>query len=203
MHACRSRKRRDRIATVIAPQANSLLNWLGRRSGNYERSDSKGGIDNLMWCSIGIHPSSGVAQSLQSISSDGVCVGAETEDQLRQIGLFGQSEGSLKMYNIRCKSKEKTSFAGGVALSEEYINSEEDAGADTSRVADSYIWIFLYLRSGTADARQVIVNRGSALAAVRFYCFLVALRLREGVSIHIGSRSTTCHLRSTENIRIR
>ena len=121
----------------------------------------------------------------------GVCVGAETEDQLRQIGIFGQSEGSLKMYNIRCKSKETTSFAGGVALSEEYITSEEDAGADTSRMADTYIWIFLYLRSGTADARQVIVNGGSALAAVRFYFFLVALRLREGV----GSR-IYCYSRS-------
>ena len=104
-----------------------------------------------------------------SISSDGVCVGAESKDSLRQIGIFGQSEGSLKMHNIRCKSKETTSFSGGVALSEEYINSEEDAGADTSRMANTYIWIFLYLRS--ADARQVIVSGGSALAAVRFYCF--------------------------------
>ncbi len=85
----------------------------------------------------------------------------------------------MKIHNIRCKSKETTSFAGGVALSEEeYITSEEDAGAVTSRVADTYIWIFLYLRSGTADARQVIVNGSSALAAVRFYFFLVALRLR-------------------------
>ena len=32
VQACRSHKRRDCIATVIAPQANSLLNWLGRRS---------------------------------------------------------------------------------------------------------------------------------------------------------------------------
>ena len=79
------------------------------------------------------------------------------------------------MYNIRCKSKETTSFAGGVALSEEYIDSKEDAGADPSRMEDTYIWIFLYLRSGTANARQVIVNGGLALAAVRFYCFLVAL----------------------------
>jgi len=93
------------------------------------------------------------------------------------------------MYNIRCKSKETTSFAGGVALSEEYITSEEDAGADTSRMADTYIWIFLYLRS--AEARQVIVNGGSALAVVRFYFFLVALRLREGV----GSR-IYCYSRS-------
>ena len=143
VHACRSQYgRRDRIATVIAPQANSLFNWLGRRSGNHERSNSKGGrIANPMWYRIDIHASSGVAQSLQSISSDGVCVEAETEDQLRQIGLFGQSEGSLKMFNIRCKSKETTSFAGGVALSEEYITSEEDAGADTSRMTDTYIWI--------------------------------------------------------------
>ena len=95
------------------------------------------------------------------------------------------------MYNIRCKSKATTSFAGGVALSEEYITSEEDAGADTSRMADTYIWIFLYLRSGAADARRVIVNGGSVLAAVRFYCFLVALRLRAGV----GSR-IYCYSRS-------
>ena len=102
--------RRDRIATVIAPEANSLFNWLGRRSGNHERSDSKGGIANLMWCRINMHAS--------SISSDGVCVGAESKDSLRQIGIFGQSEGRLKMHNIRCKSKETTSFSGGVALSE-------------------------------------------------------------------------------------
>ncbi len=88
------------------------------------------------------------------------------------------------MHNIRCKSKETTSFAGGVALSEEYITSEEDAGADTSRMADTYIH-----RSGTADARQVIVNGSSALAAVRFYFFLVALRLREGVGSRIYSYS--------------
>ena len=105
------------------------------------------------------------------------------------------------MYNIRYESKETTSFAGGVALSEEYITSEEDAGADTSRMADTYIWIFLYLRSGTADARQVIVNGGSALAAVRFYCFFSSTPTEGGCwiqnlllfSIHVGSRSTTCH----------
>ena len=79
------------------------------------------------------------------------------------------------MHNIRCKSKETTSFSGGVAQSEEYITSE-DAGADTSRMADTYIWI---------------VNGSSALAAVRFYFFLVALRLREGV----GSR-IYCYSRS-------
>ena len=97
----------------------------------------------------------------------------------------------MKIHIIRCKSKETTSFSGGVALSEEYITSEEVAGADTSRMADTYIWIFLYLRSGTTDTRQVIVNGSSALAAVRFYFLLVALRLREGA----GSR-IYCYSRS-------
>jgi hypothetical protein len=142
--------------------------WFG---ANPRQIDTELSKREHKWYRIDIHASSGVAQSLQSISSDGVRAGTETEDQLRQIGLFGQSEGSLKMHNIRCKLKETTSFAGGVALSEEYITSKEDAGADTSRMANTYIWIFLYLRSGTADARQVIVDICSATAAVRFYSF--------------------------------
>ena len=188
VHACRSQYgRRDRIATVIAPQANSLFNWLGRRSGNHECSDSKEGIDNLRWCRIDIHASSGVAQSLQSISSDGIRVGAETEDQLRQIGLFGQSEGSLKMYNIRCKSKETTSFAGGVALSEEYINSEEDAWG-------RYIANGCRRKAGHSQRRlsfgcsQILLLFSSA--PTEGGCWIQNILL---FSIHIGSRSTTCH----------
>ena len=74
---------------------------------------------------------------------------------------------------------------------------KKDAEADPSPMEARSIWIFLYLRSGTADARQVIVNICLATATVRFYSFWAVLRVREGV----GSR-ISCYSRSISAVEV-